>query len=74
MSKEGVGIGKRPAKARQWLTRAAEVSPVRERLESLFWTDMEEMGSYLSLESSGWRGVEEGTGSKYEEARDWTAG
>ena len=45
MSEEGVGIGKRSAKARRWLTRAAEVRLGSETCESLFWAEMEEMGS-----------------------------
>ena len=32
------------------------------------------MGSYSSLEGSGWRGVGEGTGSKCGEAVEWTGG
>ena len=74
MSEEGMGIGRRPARARRWLTRVVKVRPVRERLESLFWADLEEMGSYLGLEGSRWRGAKEGMGSKCGEARDWTAG
>ena len=31
------------------------------------------MGSYSSLEGSGWRGVGEGTGSKCGEAVEWTS-
>ena len=69
-----MGIGRRPARVRRWLTRVTKVRPVRERLESLFGADLEKIGSYSSLECSGWRGAKEGAGSKCGEARDWTAG
>ena len=45
MSEEGVGIGRRAAEARRWLTRLAEGRPVSVGLEGRFWADMEEMGS-----------------------------
>ena len=45
MSEEGVGIGRRAAEARRWLTQSAKVKPVRESLEGGFWADKEEMGS-----------------------------
>ena len=67
-------IGRRPARARRWLTQAAEVSPVRERLESGLGAGGEGMGSYSSLEGSGLRGAKEGTSSKCREAVEWTGG
>ena len=45
MSEEGVGISRRAAEARWWLTRPTKVRPISEVYESLFWADMEEMGS-----------------------------
>ena len=45
MLEEGVGIGRRVAEARRWLTRPAEDRPVSEGLEGGFWANMEEMGS-----------------------------
>ena len=45
-----------------------------EGLESGFSADKEKMGSNLGLDGSGWRGVEELTGSKCEEVVEWTGG
>ena len=74
MLEEGMGIVRRPARVRQWLTRVAEVSHVSEGLESWLWADLEKMGSYSSLEGSGWHGAKEGTGSKCREAVEWMDG
>ena len=61
----------RPAKPRRRLTRAAEGSEGRESGKS---AEMEKMASNSALEGSGWRGVQEGTGSKCGEAVEWTGG
>ena len=72
MSEEGMGSGKRPARAGRWQAWAAKVNIGSECLESRLGAGLEEMGSYLGLEGSGWRGVEEGTSSKCGEAVEWT--
>ena len=69
---EGMGGVRRPARARRWHAWAAKVNNGSEGLESRLGAGGEEMGSYSSLEGSGWRGVEEGTGSKCREAVEWT--
>ena len=66
-----MGAVKGPARSGRWQVRAAEVS---EGGESGFGANKEKMGSKLALEGSGWRGVEEGRGSKCEEAVEWTRG
>ena len=67
-----MGAVRRPARSGRWQGWAAEDSSYSEGLESGFGANEEGMGSYLSLEGSGWRGVGEGTGSKYREAVEWT--
>ena len=73
LSEEGMGGVRMPARSRRWQVWATKVSSCSERLESGFRVDLEKMGSYSSLEGSGWRGAKEGMGSKCGEARDWTA-
>ena len=69
-----MGVVRSPTRAGRWQAWAAKVSNGSEGLESRFRADLEEMGSYLGLEGSGWRGVEEGMGSKCGEAVEWTGG
>ena len=58
-------------KSRRWLTEAAEGSEGRESGKRV---GEEKMGSNSALASSGWLGVQEGTGSKCGEAMEWTGG
>ena len=66
-----MGAVRGPARSGRWQVQAAEVSEGR---ESGFGADEEGMASNWALEGSGWRGAEEGTGSKCGEAVEWTDG
>ena len=66
-----MGVVRGPVRSGQWQVRAAEVSEGR---ESGIGAREEGMASNSALDGSGWRGVEEGTGSKCGEVVEWTGG